>query len=76
MIPPARVALGGREIDIEELCLIQGKIEGLGFLADAVPVDEPGRADGPNWMFSLGLSRWNDGRSGWIPRAGRWIWRG
>ena len=35
MVPPARVALGGRDIEIRELCLVQGKIEGLDFLADA-----------------------------------------
>jgi len=46
LIPPARVGLGGREIPILELCLVQGKIEGLDFLADAVPVEEVGHADG------------------------------
>ena len=45
MVPPARVMLGGRDIEIRELCFIQGKIEGLDFLADAVPVQELGRAD-------------------------------
>ena len=44
--PPVgvRVVLGGRDIEIEELCLVDGKIEGLGFLADAVQVDDLGRA--------------------------------
>lgn len=46
MIPPARVALGGRDIEIRELCFVQGKIEGLDFLSDAVPVEEIGVADG------------------------------
>jgi predicted aspartyl protease len=46
MVPPVRVALGGRDIEIREICLVQGKIEGLGFLTDAVPVDELGAADG------------------------------
>ncbi len=46
MIPYARVALGGRDIEIRELCFIQGKIEGLDFLSDAVPLDELGYADG------------------------------
>lgn len=46
MIPPARVGLGGRAIEIREICLIQGRIEGLDFLADAVPVDDIGAADG------------------------------
>src|SRR5437879_3058601 len=46
---PAHVVLGGQEIDITELCVIQGKIEGLDFFADAVPVDDLGRADGHNF---------------------------
>jgi len=46
MVPPARVGLGGREIEIREYCLIQGEIEGLAFLTDAVPVEKIGRADG------------------------------
>jgi hypothetical protein len=43
---PPRVALGGKTIQIQELCLIQGKIEGLDFMSDAVPIDDIGRADG------------------------------
>jgi hypothetical protein len=43
---PARVALGGQDIEIRELCLIEGKIEGLDFFGNAVPVDNIGRADG------------------------------
>ncbi len=46
MIPPARIALGRREIKIQKLCLIEGKIDGLAFLADAVPVEDLGHADG------------------------------
>ena len=46
MIPPVHVSLGGREIYIREVCLIHGKIEGLDFLTDAVPVEEIGHADG------------------------------
>ncbi|PYS55797.1 MAG: hypothetical protein DMF76_25615 [Acidobacteria bacterium] len=34
------------EIDIKELAIIEGKIEGLDFFSDAVPVEELGRADG------------------------------
>jgi hypothetical protein len=61
MRPAARVALGGREISIEQLCLMQGKIEGLDFLADAVPLDEIGRADGHDLdviIGSLTMERW------------------
>ncbi len=61
MLPPARVALGGRDIEIHELCLIQGKIEGLDFLADAVPVDDIGRADGHELDALIGaltMERW------------------
>src|SRR2546426_5152238 len=43
---PPHVILGGKEIDIRELCFVDGKIEGLDFFTDAVPLDEIGRADG------------------------------
>ncbi len=43
---PPRVVLGGRVIEIRELRLVRGKIEGLPFVAEVVPVDELGRADG------------------------------
>ena len=43
---PVRVALGGRTIEITELCLFNGKIEGLDFFTDAVPVDRLGVAEG------------------------------
>jgi len=43
---PYRVALGGKEIQVKELCVALGKIEGLEFDAEAVPLDEIGRADG------------------------------
>lgn len=46
ILKPYRVALGGREIQVKELCVILGKIEGLEFDAEAVPNDEIGRADG------------------------------
>src|SRR2546426_940501 len=58
---PARVALGGREIDIKELALIEGKIEGLDFFTDAVPVEELGRADGHDLDALIGaltMERW------------------
>lgn len=41
-----RVALGGKEIEVTQLCVALGKIEGLEFDAEAVPVEEIGRADG------------------------------
>jgi hypothetical protein len=43
---PVRVALGGQDIEIQEICFIEGKIEGLDFFTDAVPVEGLGRADG------------------------------
>ncbi len=43
---PYRVALGGRMIEIKELCLIGGSIEGLGFDTEAVPIDILGKVDG------------------------------
>jgi len=43
---PYRVALGGKEIQVEDLYVALGKIEGLEFDAEAVPIEEIGRADG------------------------------
>ena len=43
---PYKVALGGRQIEVRELCVALGEIEGLEFDAEAVPIDEIGRADG------------------------------
>lgn len=42
---PIRVTLGGKDIEIRELCFIEGKIEGLDFFADAVPIEKVGHAD-------------------------------
>jgi predicted aspartyl protease len=46
MTHPVRVVLGGQNIEIRELCLFEGQIEGLDFFGDAVPVGDLGRADG------------------------------
>src|SRR5437588_3836399 len=57
---PAHVALGGREIDINELAIIEGKIEELDFFTDAVPVAELG-ADGHDLDALIGaltMERW------------------
>lgn len=43
---PYKVALGGRVIEVKEHCSIQGKIEGLDFHTEVVPIDEVGRVDG------------------------------
>jgi hypothetical protein len=56
-----RVLLGGQTIDITELCLFNGKIEGLDFFADAVPVADLGAADGHKLdaiMGALTMERW------------------
>jgi hypothetical protein len=58
---PVRVTLGGQEIDIMELCFIDGKIEGLDFFADAVAVTKLGRADGHELDALIGtltMERW------------------
>ncbi|MBM4045155.1 MAG: hypothetical protein FJ279_08575 [Planctomycetes bacterium] len=58
---PVRVALGGREIEIRELRLTEGKIEGLDFVAPSVPVTVLGRADGRELdaiVGSLTMEQW------------------
>ncbi|HUT32384.1 MAG TPA: aspartyl protease family protein [Planctomycetota bacterium] len=46
MAPPVRVGLGGSEIEVREFCIMEGTIEGLEFMTDAVVVDDLGRIDG------------------------------
>jgi hypothetical protein len=56
-----RVVLGGQDIEMKELCLFDGRIEGLDFSGDAVPVDSLGRADGHELDAIIGaltLERW------------------
>ncbi|MBI3989314.1 MAG: hypothetical protein HY347_06825 [candidate division NC10 bacterium] len=73
---PARVTLGGQDIEIRELCLIEGKIEGLDFFADAVPVDDIGHANGHELdvlIGALSMERWEirlDPRSGTLDLEG------
>lgn len=73
---PARVALGGREIEIWELRLIEGKIEGLDFFADAVPVEEIGKVNGHDLDVLIGaltMERWEirlDPKSGTLDLEG------
>lgn len=58
---PVQVTLGGQGIDIRELCFIEGKIEGLDFFTDAVPVTKLGRADGHELDAIIGartLEQW------------------
>lgn len=76
VMPPARVALGGRDIQIRELCLVEGKIEGFDFLTDAVPVDDIGRADGHTLDAIIGaltMERWEirlDSKAGTLDLEG------
>jgi hypothetical protein len=56
-----RVVLGGQNIEITQLCLFNGKIEGLDFSGDAVPVADLGAADGHKLdaiMGALTMERW------------------
>jgi len=43
---PVRVVLGGRVIVIQEVCTVDGKVEGLDFFTETVPVQALGMADG------------------------------
>jgi hypothetical protein len=52
---PYKVALGGKEIQVKELCVALGQIEGLEFDAEAVPIDEIGRADGHELDAIIGV---------------------
>jgi len=76
MIPPVHVGLGGREIEIAEVCLIQGTIEGLNFLTDGVPIEEIGQAEGYQLDLIVGartMEQWElrlDPRNGTLDLEG------
>jgi len=58
---PVHVVLGGQAIEIREVCFLEGKIEGLDFFTDAVPVTTLGEADGQDLDAVLGartLEQW------------------
>ena len=58
---PPRVVLGGKIIEIRELCIVEGKIEGLDFFADVVPIEEIGKAEGYDLDALIGtltMERW------------------
>lgn len=73
---PFRVALGGRTIEVQEICLIGGKIEGLEFDTDAVPVVEIGKVNGQELDVLIGaltMERWEikvDPKSGTLDLEG------
>lgn len=73
---PFRVALGGRSIEVQETCLIVGKIEGLDFNTDAVPVKEIGKVNGQELDILIGaltMERWEikiDPKSGMLDLEG------
>ena len=68
---PSRTrALGGRDIEIRELCFVQGKIEGLDFISEAVPLDEIGRADGHELDVLIGARTMEQWEIRLDPRAG------
>ena len=52
--PSVRVGLGGHEVEIRECCFVEGKIEGLDFMTDAVVVDDLGWADGHDLGVIIG----------------------
>jgi len=70
MIPPVRVALGGTDIEIRELCFVEGKIEGLSFISDAVPLDEIGHADGHELDVLIGARTMEQWEIRLDPRTG------
>ena len=70
MVPPARVGLGGKEIEIREYCILQGRIEGLEFLTDAASVERIGRADGHELDVLIGARTMEQWEIRLDPRTG------
>ncbi|MBM4039908.1 MAG: hypothetical protein FJ290_15495 [Planctomycetes bacterium] len=58
---PYSVGLGGGTIEVREVCLALGEIEGLDLDIEAVPVDDLGRADGHDLDAVIGalvMEKW------------------
>ncbi len=53
---PYKVALGGRIIEVREICLFNGKIEGLDFSTYGIPIDDLGTVDGKTIDLLIGAS--------------------
>lgn len=76
VVEPFQVALGGRIIQVQELCLVGGRIAGLAFDTDAVPVQALGHADGHELDVIIGaltMERWEirlDPRTGELDLEG------
>lgn len=61
LLEPYKVALGGKVLNIQEHCSIQGKIEGWGFHTEAIPIEELGNIDGKKIDILIGaitLEEW------------------
>jgi len=43
---PYKVALGGKIIKVKEFCSVEGKIEGLVFHTEVIPIEKVGKVDG------------------------------
>jgi hypothetical protein len=51
---PYKVALGGRTIEVTQHLSAQGKIEGLEFHTEVIPIDTLGKADGKSIDVLIG----------------------
>lgn len=54
VLRPYKVGLGGKVIEVTEYCAISGRIEGLGFHTEAIPVDKIGMIDGKRVKVLIG----------------------
>ena len=73
---PVRVGLGGKTIEVTEVCLFDGRIDGLEFFGEAIPVAELGKADGQELDAIIGaatMEKWEirlDPKSGTLDLSG------
>jgi hypothetical protein len=67
---PVCVVLGDQKIQLRELCLIQGRIEGLDFFTTAVPLEQLGRADGYDLDVIIGALTMNQWELRLDPNSG------
>jgi len=61
ILNPYRVALGGKIIEVKEIYHVNGKIEGLDFDTETVPIDEIGKINGQNIDVIIGaltMEKW------------------
>jgi len=61
ILKPYRVAIGGKSIEVQKIYHVNGRIEGLDFDTEVLPIDEIGKINGQNIDVIIGaltMEKW------------------